>query len=110
MLATAVRIDRAVERQVGRLVESQDAAAGLGLHHGFRPRLVDSIRPAVVKGLVPMRLEAAAAIAGRTAPLDGAAFVDAGFTHLKSLRQYTTAPVSGSKSNREDIPAQAGIL
>jgi hypothetical protein len=55
---------------------------------------------------VPIRLEAAAAIAGRTAPLDGAAFVDARVTHMKFRRQYTTAPVSGSKSNREVIPAQ----
>ncbi len=91
VLAAAVRIDRAVEGQVRRLVVGQDAARGVLLNLGFRPRNLEWDVPAVVERLALPRLEAPAGVADRAAALYRSRVAVTGFVHqaveLSTLRE-----------------------
>src|SRR5690606_30965655 len=70
VLAAAIRIDRAVERNIGRVVAGDDGARGVDVHgRAQRRHLLLRSAPAVVLGLVAVGLEAPGSVAGRAATL-----------------------------------------
>src|SRR5262249_61037748 len=60
VLAAAIGIDRAVERDVGRVVAGDDLARGVNRDRGLERRQVLEILPAVVETFARLRLVAAA--------------------------------------------------
>ena len=67
VLAAAIGIDRAVERDVGRLVAGDDLARGVDRHRGRERRQFFEALPAVVEGDARDRLVAAGGIGQRAA-------------------------------------------
>ena len=67
VLAAAIRVDRAVEADVGRGVARDDAARPLGRHLCPSLRRRGLVRPAVVEGLVMDRFETTIRVGGRAA-------------------------------------------
>src|ERR1700704_5046786 len=59
VLAAAVGIDRAVERDVGRIVAGDDLAGGIDRDRGLERRQILEALPAVVVALARQRLHAA---------------------------------------------------
>src|SRR3981081_3118184 len=67
VLAAAVGIDRAVERDVGRIVAGDDLAGGVDRDRGLERRQILQALPAVAVALARQRLEAAARVRLRAA-------------------------------------------
>jgi len=67
MLATPVRIDRAVEADIGRIVAGNDLARGIDRHRGLERRQFIEALPAIVEGDAGFSLEAAAGVGLRAA-------------------------------------------
>src|SRR3982074_3076753 len=67
VLAAAVGIDRAVERDVGGIVAGDDLAGGIDRDRGLERRQILEALPAVVVALARQRLEAAARVRLRAA-------------------------------------------
>lgn len=74
MLATAVRIDRLAEADVGRLVAADDAARSLRTHFGAQARSSEFVAvvrlPAVVHGFADGDLETARQVRCGTSAFD----------------------------------------
>src|SRR5215218_9704613 len=62
MLTTAIRIDRTVESDVGRVVEGNDLARGIERYRGLEWRQVVQALPAIVEGDPRFSLEPAARV------------------------------------------------
>ena len=89
VLAAAVRIDRAIERHVGRGVAGDDAARRVQRDLGSNRRGILVDLPAVVGRLARVPLEAAARVAARAATASGARGQDVRFvSHAARLEHY----------------------
>ena len=67
VLAAAVRIDRAIKRDVGRIVAGDDLAGGVGGHCGLERRQLLQTLPAVIESDPRHRLVPAGGVRGRAA-------------------------------------------
>src|ERR1700674_435014 len=75
MLASTIRVDRAVEADIRRVVMRHDRARALDGHLGFEwPLILFLGRPAIIEGLALDRLEAAGDERARAAQEGGFAF------------------------------------
>ncbi len=76
VLAAAIRVDRAIETDVRRVVAGDDLARGIGRDRGLERRQVLETLPAIVEDDASLRFVAAARIglctpAAAPAPFDG---------------------------------------
>src|SRR5947209_4487461 len=72
MFAAAVRIDRSIEADIGRVVAGDDLAGGIDRYRGFEWRKFVETLPSVVEGNPRLSLETSARVglrAAATAPL-----------------------------------------
>jgi hypothetical protein len=67
VLATAIRIDRTVERNIGRVVAGDDLAGSVDRHRGLKRRQFVERLPAVIEGDPRQWLETSGGITQRAA-------------------------------------------